>query len=129
MNTSPQKTQKNMIGTVIQIIGPVVDAVFEEKLPEIYNALTMTRDDGSLVYLEVEQQLSSTEVRAIALGPTEGLKRGVEIVNTGAPITVPIGEETLGRIFNVVGEAIDGKPAIKAKLTSPIHKPRKTTST
>ena len=123
MNTSTQKAQKNMIGTVAQIIGPVVDATFTEKLPEIYNALTMTRDDGSTVYLEVEQQLSSTEVRAIALGPTEGLKRGVEIINTGAPITVPIGEETLGRSFNVVGEVIDGKPPIKAKLTSPIHKP------
>ncbi|HZZ99003.1 MAG TPA: F0F1 ATP synthase subunit beta, partial [Candidatus Saccharimonadia bacterium] len=114
-------TTKN-IGKVTQIVGPVVDAAFDVA-PKLYNALQIKLEDGSILYLEVEQQLSETEVRAIALGATEGLKRGVEIEDTGAPITVPIGEETLGRIFNVVGEAIDNKGPVKAKKFAPIHKP------
>jgi F-type H+-transporting ATPase subunit beta len=109
-------------GKITQILGPIVDASFEGHLPEVYNALTLTRQDGTKLTLEVEQQLSTNEVRCIALGPTEGLQRGVEVVDTGAPITVPVGEATLGRIFNVVGEIIDeGKPIV-VKETSPIHK-------
>jgi F-type H+-transporting ATPase subunit beta len=110
-------------GTIVQIIGPVVDIRFDEKVPEIYNALTLTREDGKTLYLEVEQELVNNEVRAIALGPTEGLKRGMAVEDTGAPITVPVGEVTLGRIFNVVGEPIDNKGEVKAKKFSPIHKP------
>ncbi len=109
-------------GIVTQIIGPVVDVAFEHSVPSIYNALTLTRPDKSLLTLEVEQQLSGREVRAIALGATEGLTRGTEVVDTGAPISVPVGDETLGRIFNVVGEPIDNKGSIKAKTYSPIHK-------
>jgi F-type H+-transporting ATPase subunit beta len=110
------------IGIIIQIIGPVVDIKFTGVLPGIYNALKLTREDGSVLTLEVEQQLSQTEVRAIALGSTDGLTRGLEISDTGAPITVPVGEETLGRIFNVIGDVIDeGKPVV-SKMTSPIHK-------
>lgn len=110
-------------GQITQIMGPVVDVMFESQLPEIYNALKLTRENGEVLTLEVEQQLSGTEVRCIALGPTEGLTRGLSVENTGAPIMVPVGEETLGRIFNVVGDVIDGKGPIKAKQYAPIHKP------
>ena len=114
---------QNQIGTITQIIGPVVDVRFADTLPEIYNALTLKLASGKILYLEVEQQLLDNQVRAIAFGPTEGLKRGVEVTDTGAPITVPVGEATLGRIFNVVGEPIDNKGEVKTKQTSPIHKP------
>lgn len=109
-------------GKVTQILGPIVDVTFETKVPNVYNALQMKRDDGTLLTLEVEQQISNTEVRCIALGPTEGLRRGIEVIDTGAPITVPVGEETLGRIFNVTGDPIDEKGPVNAKHFSPIHK-------
>jgi F-type H+-transporting ATPase subunit beta len=110
-------------GTISQILGPIVDVTFENHLPKVYNALTLKRDDNSVLTLEVEQQISETEVRCIALGPTEGLRRGTQVVDTGAPITVPVGEETLGRIFNVTGDPIDEKGPINAKQFAPIHKP------
>lgn len=113
---------KQNMGTITQIIGPIVDVRFSDGVPEIYNALKLTTEDGKTLYLETEQQLPDNQVRAIAFGPTEGLKRGVTVEDTGAPITVPVGEETLGRIFNVVGEPIDNKGPVKAKLSSPIHK-------
>lgn len=113
-------------GTITQIIGPVIDAKFDKHLPAVYNALTLQRENGEVLYLEVEQQLSGDEVRAIALGPTEGLQRGIEIVDTGAPITVPVGDATLGRIFNVVGQPIDEKGPVKADKFQPIHKPAPT---
>src|SRR5258708_5616393 len=113
--------QKN-VGSISQIIGPIVDVEFPMSIPNIYNALKMKRDDGTTLTLEVEQQLSTTGVRAIALGATDGLTRGMEVMDTGAPITVPVGEETLGRIFNVVGEVIDEGAPVEAKMTSPIHK-------
>ncbi|MDA1079455.1 MAG: F0F1 ATP synthase subunit beta [bacterium] len=118
-------TQKNL-GKIVQITGPVVDVYFEDKLPAIYNALTLQRKDGSTLYFEVEQQISSQEVRCIALGSTDGLTRGMEVADTAAPITVPIGEQTLGRVFNVVGEVIDEMPAFKPKMTAPIHRPAPT---
>lgn len=111
----------NNKGKIVRIIGPVVDVAFEQDLPEIYNALTIKREQSTL-YLEVEQQISATEVRCVALGPTDGLVRGQETVDTGAPITVPVGEATLGRVFNVVGEPIDGKGAVKSTTTAPIHR-------
>lgn len=110
------------IGKIIQIIGPVVDVQFVENLPAIYNALTLTRKDKGVLTFEVEQQLNSTDVRTIALGPTEGLVRGMEIEDTGAPIMVPVGDETLGRIFNVVGDPIDKKGPVNATHFAPIHK-------
>ncbi len=111
-------TNKN-IGKVIQIIGPVIDAEFQEgAIPGIYDALKI----GTLT-LEVQQHLGDGVVRAISLGPTDGLKRGTPVENTGAPISVPVGEETLGRIFNVSGEPIDNKGPVKAKKTYPIHRP------
>lgn len=113
----------NNTGNIVQIIGPVVDVHFDSNLPKIYDALKLTRKDGSVLTLEVEQQLDEHTVRSIALGPTEGLTRGMELVSTGNPITVIVGEETLGRIFNVVGEAIDELPQPTAKQTAPIHRP------
>lgn len=107
-------------GVITQIIGPVIDVSFEN-VPAIYNALKIKTGSGELT-LEVEQQLSDKEVRTIALGPTEGLTRDMEVIDTGAPISVPVGDTTLGRIFNVIGEPIDNKGDIKAKDYWPIHK-------
>ncbi len=110
------------IGHITQIIGPIVDIAFPDKVPGIYNALKLTFPDGKLLTLEVEQQLGNDEVRCIALGPTDGLQRGHEVTDTGAPISVPVGEETLGRIFNVVGDVIDEGEPIKVTQTAPIHR-------
>jgi F-type H+-transporting ATPase subunit beta len=110
-------------GIITQIIGPVIDVEFAEgQLPAVYHALKLERSNGQILTLEVEQQLSTTEARCIALGPTEGLTRGETVTDTGAPIQVPVGEETLGRIFNVVGEIIDEGEPIKAKQWAPIHR-------
>lgn len=109
------------VGKISQIIGPVVDVDFSEKLPEIYNALEIKLPEGKLV-LEAHQHLGGNKVRAVAMGSTDGLKRGMEVTDTGAPINVPVGQETLGRMFNLLGEPIDGKPAAEAKQTLPIHR-------
>ena len=107
-------------GTVIQIIGAVIDVEFpKESLPKIYDALTV--EETGLV-LEVQQQLGDGVVRTIAMGASEGLKRGVTVTNTEGPISVPVGEETLGRIMNVLGEPIDEKGEVKAEKTMPIHR-------
>lgn len=111
-------------GVVSQIIGPIVDVKFSNNLPAIYNALIIEREGVKPLYLEVEQQLSDTEVRCIALDSTDGLTRGVDVIDTGAPITVPIGEQTLGRVFNVIGEPIDQlDEPISREHTAPIHRP------
>ncbi len=109
------------IGRITRIIGPVVDVEFTEKLPRIYNALKLTTPTGVLMF-EAEQQLNETQVRCVALGPTEGLVRGQEVVDTGAPITVPVGNGTLGRVFNVIGEAIDNLGPVMTTETAPIHR-------
>ncbi len=110
-------------GIITQIIGPVIDVEFTEgQLPAVYSALKLERENGQVLTLEVEQQLSTTEARCIALGPTEGLTRGQVVTDTGAPIQVPVGEETLGRIFNVVGEIIDEGEPIQPKQWAPIHR-------
>ena len=111
------------IGKVTQIIGAVLDIKFTEgALPEINDAIRIERKDGSVLVSEVAQHLGDDTVRCIAMGTTDGLVRGMEAVSTGAPITVPVGEETLGRIFNVLGEAIDNKPAPEVKEHLPIHR-------
>ncbi len=111
-----------MKGTVTQVIGAVVDVQFEAgKLPEIYNALELNIGKARLV-LEVQQHLGEGQVRAVAMGPTDGLKRGTPVSDTGFPISVPVGEEVLGRLFNVLGETIDKKGPVKAKKTLPIHR-------
>jgi F-type H+-transporting ATPase subunit beta len=138
------------VGRIAQIIGPVVDVQFPpEQLPEIYYALTVdlsaivtsgesdgeatTAGDGAALkgveantgnlILEVQQHLGNDVVRAVAMGPTDGLRRGLEVVNTGAPISVPVGPPTLGRLFNVLGEPIDGKGDVQAGERYPIHRP------
>jgi F-type H+-transporting ATPase subunit beta len=109
-------------GKIIQIIGAVVDVQFEEgKLPKIFNALETAIGSTKLV-LETQQHLGEGAVRAVAMSSTDGLKRGTEVIDTGAPISVPVGNEVLGRIFNVLGETVDGKPAPKTKKTLPIHR-------
>lgn len=108
-------------GRVTQIIGPVVDVEFEKNLPAIHQALKV----GELV-LEVAEHLGGNEVRTVAMGPTEGLTRGMAVDDTGAPISVPVGAETLGRLFNVLGEPIDHKKKITAKDFWPIHRPAPT---
>jgi len=110
-------------GIVRQIIGPVVDVYFENKLPEIYTALTTKKQDGESLILEVEQQLAGNIVRAVAMGSTDGLRRGDKVENSGAPISVPVGPKTLGRIFNVLGQAVDGKDQVKTEKQYPIHRP------
>ncbi len=113
---------KNKIGIITQVIGAVVDVKFEENLPPILNSLEVDNDGNRLV-LEVAQHLGENTVRCIAMDSTEGLVRGAEVKDTGNPITVPVGPETLGRIINVIGDAIDeGKP-IKSKKSYPIHRP------
>jgi len=114
-------SNQNSFGKIVRIIGPVVDVAFSENLPGIYHALEIQRETEVLV-LEVEQQISTTVVRCVALAPTDGLTRGQLVKNTGAPITVPVGEATLGRVFNLIGEAIDGLGEVKAKHFAPIHR-------
>ncbi len=109
------------VGKIKQIIGPVVDVEFENELPPILNALHV-KVDGNRVVLEVAQHLGENTLRSIAMSATEGLKRGEEVKDTGAPIQVPVGPETLGRITNVVGEPIDEIGEIKTKKTYPIHR-------
>ena len=99
-------------GKIIQIIGTVVDVEFEsESMPEIFNALHTKIGDERLI-LEVEQHIGNNAVRCLALGPTEGLVRGIEAEDTGAPVSVPVGDPTLGRLFNSVGETLDGLEVI-----------------
>lgn len=107
-------------GKVTQVIGPVVDVKFE-KAPDIYNALEIKLGDSKLT-LEVQQQLPGNVVRAISMSSTDGLKRGMEVVDTGAYISVPVGKDTLGRIFNVLGESVDGQPTPKSGKYYPIHR-------
>jgi len=113
---------KNNVGKISQVLGAVVDVQFEGELPEIMNALHTKLGDSTLV-LEVAQHLGESTVRTIAMDSTEGLVRGQDVEDTGLPIEVPVGPETLGRIINVVGTAIDECGDLKTKKSSPIHKP------
>ncbi|HIU10548.1 MAG TPA: F0F1 ATP synthase subunit beta, partial [Candidatus Avidehalobacter gallistercoris] len=109
-------------GKIIEIIGAIVDIEFPpDNLPAIYNAIKIDDADIHLT-LEVMQHLGNDAVRCVALSSTDGLRRGMTAVDTGAPVSVPVGKETLGRMFNVIGEPIDGKPQCDYKETSPIHK-------
>src|SRR3989338_6972518 len=110
-------------GTISQIIGVVVDVQFKEALPTIYSALETKRPNGETLVLEVEQHLGNNVVRTIAMSTTYGLERGASVVDTGAPISVPVGPETLGRMFDVVGNPIDGKGKSGATKQYPIHRP------
>ena len=99
-------------GKISQIKSVVVDVLFEDgNLPEIMNALELTRDDGTKLVLEVAQHLGDSTVRTVSMDSTDGLKRGHKVIDKGEPITVPVGEKTLGRMFDVLGNPIDGQPA------------------
>jgi F-type H+-transporting ATPase subunit beta len=124
MVTTAEKTK---VGYITQIIGPVVDVKFPNgELPQIYYALSIkgTNPAGQEVSVtcEVQQLLGDAQVRAVAMSSTEGLVRGMDVVNLGAPISVPVGGPTLGRIFNVLGEPIDEKGPVDTSETSPIHR-------
>jgi F-type H+-transporting ATPase subunit beta len=121
-------------GKIVQVIGPVVDVEFQTgQLPSIYNALEVQGIENKDIFaysnklvLEVAQHLGESQVRAVAMASTDGLTRGMSVNDTGSPISVPVGKETLGRILNVVGEPVDKGPAIQAKKTYPIHRPAPT---
>lgn len=116
-----QKKHKNQ-GTIIAIAGPVVNVYFEGELPGIYEALVATLPDKSELVLEVQFLIGNHEVKALAFGSTDGLSRGMKVSRTGAPISVPVGEKTLGRIFNVLGQPIDGEKFETKEEYQPIHK-------
>src|SRR5215211_9080157 len=115
------------VGQIVQVIGSTFDAEFPEgHLPEIYNALKIESDyKGVTIRLtgEVQQHLGGDRVRCVALGSTDGLVRGMKVTDTGAPVSVPVGKETLGRVFNLLGDPIDGRGPINAKERRPIHRP------
>ena len=112
-----------MTGKISQIMGAVVDVVFKDgKLPEIMNALKVDRGDEGTLVLEVAQHLGDSMIRTVAMDSTDGLTRGVPVIDTGIPISVPVGPETLGRLFDVLGNAIDGKGEISTEKRNPIHR-------
>lgn len=120
-------------GRIVSVIGPVVDVEFDEQLPDIYNAIVVKSSHQPEkteveidVTMEAMQQLGNNLVRCVALSSTDGLRRGMVAIDTGAPISVAVGRETLGRMFNVLGEPIDGKGPVKAKTKYPIHRPAPT---
>ena len=101
-------------GEIVQVIGPVVDVEFplDKDLPDINNALRVTNNNGDTLVLEVTLELGDGVLRTISMESTDGLRRGMEVEDTGAPISVPVGKDTLGRVFNVLGDPIDGGPAL-----------------
>jgi len=117
---------EKVIGSVAQIIGPVIDVEFKSgtELPNIYNSLEITREDGSLLVLEVQQHIGENTVRTIAMDSTDGLSRGYKVVATGSAIQMPIGKDIYGRLFNVIGDAIDGLGNLpkEGKNGLPIHR-------
>src|SRR5579885_2060855 len=120
------RTNGQHTGRIVQVIGSTFDAEFEEgHLPEIYNALHIDTDyKGVHLRLtgEVQQQLGGNRVRCVALGSTDGLVRGMDVTDTGAPVSVPVGKETLGRVFNLLGDPIDGRGPVHAAEFRPIHR-------
>jgi F-type H+-transporting ATPase subunit beta len=124
----PESKSKDNVGKIVEIRGVVVDAVFHEKLPEIFHAVRIRfpeQDGRPAVELiaEVQQHLGNDRVRAVAMDATDGLSRGMDVEDTGAPISVPVGEPTLGRIFNVLGDPIDEGEELKGEERWPIHRP------
>src|ERR1041385_6525013 len=113
-------------GKIVQIIGPVLDIEFADKLPALYNALTVEYDmpghGKTKLTLEVQQHLGDHWVRAVAMSTTEGLKRGYEVLDTGAPISMPVGETVMGRVFDVTGAAVDEQGPLKPDKYLPIHR-------
>ncbi|WP_407659112.1 F0F1 ATP synthase subunit beta [Mariniplasma anaerobium] len=116
------RKEVKMKGKITQVIGPVVDVHFDDELPSIYDALVVQNDNGQTVTLEVSLHLGDHVVRTIALEPTEGLRRDLDVISTGASVQVPVGNEVLGRIFNVLGEAIDGGKSMDKVKKMSIHR-------
>ncbi len=117
-----QVLEKNE-GFITQVIGPVIDVEFQQgELPEIYNALRIMNNDGSSIVAEVQQMLGSNRVRAVAMASTDGLKRGMKVINTGEAIKIPVGKGILGRILNVIGEPVDNMGPIDTQEYLPIHR-------
>ena len=116
--------QKEKIGKIAQIIGPVIDVVFDEetKLPDIYDALEVVNNDGNVIVLECQYDIGENAIRTIAMDSTDGLRRGMQVVAKGGGITMPIGDQIRGRLFNVIGKAIDGMPAVDNTGGYPIHR-------
>ncbi len=113
-------------GKIAQVIGPVVDVAFEGEgaiLPPIYTALKIDREDGSELILEVEQHIGEDTVRCVAMESTDGLRRGIPVVNLGHPIAIPTGDQVKGRLMNVIGNAIDNLPKLDRDNLKPIHQP------
>src|SRR3954447_13262807 len=126
VNTGNGRANGQKVGRIVQVIGSTFDAEFDEgHLPEIYNALTVdSAQKGVPIRLtgEVQQHLGGNRVRCVALGSTDGLMRGMEVADTGGPGTVPVGKETLGRVFNLLGDPIDGRGEVPASERWPIHR-------
>lgn len=117
-----RKNMKNT-GKILQVIGPVVDVEFEDNLPRIYNALEIKLENEKKLILETHQHIGANRIRAVAMGSTDGLRRGMKVEDTNAPISVPVGKEILGRMFNLLGEPIDGiEEEIKVARKDPIHR-------
>ena len=116
--------EKKNVGHIAQIIGPVIDVVFddEKSLPKLYDALVIDRENGEKLVLEVQQATGENTVRTIAMDSTDGLRRGMEVVATGSPISMPTGEDIRGRLFNVIGQPIDGLGKVEGKTSYPIHR-------
>src|ERR1700687_5199971 len=126
---TPNGTNSNgqHVGKVVQIIGPVVDVEFEGYLPPIYEALNIVSEGFDVptpidVIAEVQQHLGEGRVRAVAMQPTEGMVRGMKAIDTGGPITVPVGRSTLGRVLNVLGQPVDNLGEVHAEKRYPIHR-------
>src|SRR5690606_7430308 len=117
-----ERKMASKVGKVRQVMGAVVDVQFDGHLPEILNSLE-TNNQGNRLVLEVAQHLGESTVRTIAMDSTEGLVRGQEVTDTGAPISVPVGEETLGRIINVIGEPVDEAGPVNTGAVRAIHQP------
>ena len=121
MTESAVQTQR--VGKITQVLGPVVDVLFEgDSLPDIYNALNIDRGNNEKLVVEVQQHLGGNAVRTVSMSSTDGLVRGMEVVDTGSPIMVPVGEGTLGRIMNVTGDPVDEVGPVEAAQRMPIHR-------
>jgi F-type H+-transporting ATPase subunit beta len=115
---------QKIIGKISQIIGPVIDVYFDENvpLPNIYDALEVTNEQGNVIVLECQQDIGENTVRTVAMDSTDGLSRGMEVVSTGMTISMPIGDAIKGRLFNVIGNSIDGMPAVSRERVASIHR-------
>ncbi|MBL7057868.1 F0F1 ATP synthase subunit beta [Patescibacteria group bacterium] len=121
-NNNQEQSNTNNIGKIQQIIGVVVDVYFEKNLPEIYNALEVKINGTSKLVLEVQQHVGSNVVRTLAMGTTDGLKRGIDVLDTGSGISVPVGAQVLGRMFDILGNPIDAKKVLKTEKKYQIHR-------